>query len=93
MYDKKVIGICPCCGGDVVEKEKNYGCVNWRECGFTIWKESYSHRITEEEAIRLTDGEEIGPFDLISRAGKAYRASLYWDDAENKIKLKFPPRD
>ncbi len=37
--DRKAIGICPVCGNKIVEKEKNFGCVNWRNgCKFTIWK-------------------------------------------------------
>jgi len=38
--ERKVLGTCPCCGGDVVETPKSYGCSNWKEkgCKFTIWK-------------------------------------------------------
>ena len=33
------IGICPCCGKNVVEKEKAFFCEN-RECKFALWKEN-----------------------------------------------------
>lgn len=37
--DREAIGICPVCGNKIVEKEKNFGCVNWRNgCKFAIWK-------------------------------------------------------
>lgn len=37
--ERKGIGICPLCGNQVVEKERNFGCVNWRNgCKFAIWK-------------------------------------------------------
>lgn len=37
--DRPSIGVCPVCGNKVVEKEKNFGCVNWRNgCKFAIWK-------------------------------------------------------
>ena len=37
--DRAEIGKCPLCGNKIVEKEKNFGCVNWRNgCKFAIWK-------------------------------------------------------
>ena len=37
--DRPSIGVCPVCGNKIVEKEKNFGCVNWRNgCKFAIWK-------------------------------------------------------
>lgn len=33
------IGICPCCGKNVVEKQKAFFCEN-RECKFALWKEN-----------------------------------------------------
>lgn len=37
--DREAVGICPVCGNNIVEKEKNFGCVNWKNgCKFAIWK-------------------------------------------------------
>ena len=35
----KPVGICPCCGKNVVEKQKAFFCEN-RECKFALWKEN-----------------------------------------------------
>ena len=37
---QRIIGPCPKCGADVVEKEKSFGCSN-RSCGFALWKKDY----------------------------------------------------
>jgi DNA topoisomerase-3 len=38
----ETFGICPRCGGDVIEGQKGFGCSNWRKkdgaCRFIIWK-------------------------------------------------------
>ncbi|MBM6927509.1 hypothetical protein H6B51_16720 [Pseudoflavonifractor phocaeensis] len=35
------LGICPRCGGKIVEGKKGFGCSNWRNgCKFVIWKKS-----------------------------------------------------
>lgn len=37
--DREAVGVCPVCGNKIVEKEKNFGCVNWKNgCKFAIWK-------------------------------------------------------
>ena len=36
----KILGICPNCGGVVLENSRGYYCTNWRNgCKFTIWKD------------------------------------------------------
>lgn len=35
------LGVCPRCGGQIVEGKKGFGCSNWRNgCKFVIWKKS-----------------------------------------------------
>lgn len=41
--ERTVLGICPRCGADVLEREKGWGCSSWKSkaesgCGYTIWK-------------------------------------------------------
>lgn len=33
------IGICPCCGQHVIERQKGYSCEN-RGCNFVLWKQN-----------------------------------------------------
>ena len=36
---KEPVGICPLCGGNVLENSKAFGCSRWKEgCHFTLWK-------------------------------------------------------
>ncbi len=35
----KIVGVCPHCGAEVVEREKGWFCAN-RECRFVIWKDN-----------------------------------------------------
>jgi DNA topoisomerase-3 len=40
QHEKKSLGKCPLCGGDVYEGGKNYYCGNYKAekpCRFTIW--------------------------------------------------------
>ena len=55
MTKLKVIGKCPICGGDVIERKKAYSCANWlyTGCPFTIWKEFFGCEITEDIAKDL----------------------------------------
>lgn len=59
----KVIAKCPCCGKDVVENAKAFGCTGWQTgCKFTIWKESNFYKekkIGKEEFEKLLKGETI----------------------------------
>ena len=57
------IAKCPCCGKDVVENTKAFGCTGWKEgCKFTIWKESNFYKdkkIGKDEIEKLLKGECI----------------------------------
>jgi DNA topoisomerase-3 len=52
---RRVIGACPRCDGEIVERPKSYSCTSWKSksdpgCGFQIWKQIGSRTITPEEA-------------------------------------------
>ncbi len=75
------IGTCPQCGGFVIETEKAFGCANWRQqnggCRFTIWKNSFGTTIAKERVCELlTKGRTSCQLDLVSKAGKPYKAFL-----------------
>lgn len=59
----KPIAKCPCCGKDIVENSKAFGCTGWKEgCKFTIWKESNFYKdkkISKNEIKKLLNGECI----------------------------------
>ncbi len=48
------LGVCPLCGGSVVEQAKSYGCDNWKSgCKFKIWKTIAGKKITIRSAQAL----------------------------------------
>jgi hypothetical protein len=76
-----------------VENTKSFCCENWRDgCNFTVWKVSFGHDVTEEEARVIIEGDDLGPLILKNKDGKPYRGILYLDKDTGKVKMKFPPR-
>ncbi len=51
------LGLCPACGGDIIETPKAYGCANWREenggCKFAVWKTIAKKKISKKIAKQL----------------------------------------
>ncbi|MGC6605462.1 MAG: DNA topoisomerase 3 [Lentimonas sp.] len=76
--DRIALGVCPVCGGDVVESKKAWGCSNWRNgCKFVIWKMMAQREIPEAIAKQvLTNGisEQLSGFR--SKAGNEFDAKL-----------------
>jgi hypothetical protein len=53
--ERRVVGPCPRCDGEIVERPKSYSCTSWKSkadpgCGYTLWKEVGGRTITFEEA-------------------------------------------
>jgi DNA topoisomerase III len=54
--ERRVVGPCPRCDGEIVERPKSYSCTSWKSkaepgCGYTLWKEVGGRTITFEEAV------------------------------------------
>lgn len=65
--DPQEIGICPRCGGTMIEGKRGYGCSNWKPenggCSFVIWKEIGGVNISRRMIGDLLTSKKIGPFD------------------------------
>lgn len=59
--ENMVIGTCPLCGGEIKSGPKSFYCSNWKEknCGFGLFKKVCDSTITNDEFIKLIDGQEI----------------------------------
>lgn len=74
------IGICPTCGNHVVENEKNFGCINWKNgCKFTIWKDdkyiqSFGKMVSKEMVELLLKNGKVGFRNLKSKKGTLFSA-------------------
>lgn len=76
--DKKIVGKCPKCGADVVEKEKLFGCVN-RDCNFALWKNdkflaSQGKKMTVTLARAFLSKRKALVRGLVGKSGKTYDA-------------------
>lgn len=84
---------CPKCGGRVLESAKAYGCENWRDidggCKVTIWKRTWGHDVTEDEAASMFQGGKIGPLEVTLKSGMKKKAKMKYDASINKCVLDF----
>lgn len=73
---------CPKCGTGLIRiNPKSYGCSNYKDeaikCDFTIWKETFGRKISEEEAAALCQNKETGFFDdFHKKDGSAMKGKL-----------------
>ncbi len=85
---KKSIAKCPICNNSIYENQKSFYCENWKECGFSVWKQICGKTLT---TANLKDLLEKGQTQKLkgfkSKTGKKFEASLILQD--NKVKLKF----
>lgn len=97
LMKNKIVGVCPNCGTDVVEREKGWFCEN-RPCRFVLWKDSaffgrLGKRLTRQMADRLLrDGRVRLKECKSTRTGKTYNASVLLSteaDGRAKFALEF----
>ena len=83
------IGICPCCGSHVVERQKGYSCEN-RQCNFILWKENrffeaLGKKMTKQIAAKLLcDGKTPLKGCKSKKTGKAYDTTVVMTVNENQ---------
>ena len=74
------LGKCPTCGNDVIETDKNFGCINWKNgCKFTIWKDdkfitSFGKTVSKEMVELLLKNGKVGFRNLKSKKGSLFSA-------------------
>lgn len=82
---------CPVCGGDVTEKEKLYGCNNFKDsdggCQAKVWKNTRGHDVTAEEAKALFEGCTLENVTMLTREGKTYLGDLIFVDGKVDMKV------
>lgn len=83
------IGICPCCGQHVIERQKGYSCEN-RGCNFVLWKqnrffEALGKKMTKQTAIKLlTDGKVALKGCKSKKTGNTYDTTVVMTVDENQ---------
>ena len=92
----KIIGVCPNCGANVVEREKGWFCEN-RECRFVLWKDNaffkrLGKRLDSHVADKLLRDGRVRLKDCRSAKGKPYNATVLLSceaDGRSKFSLEF----
>ncbi len=85
-------GICPECGGEILENRSAFGCSNWKkkDCKFVIWKknrlmEAIGKEVTFDMVKILLQYGKVGLKDCISKkSGKHFNAIAYYDKDPEK---------
>ena len=96
LMKNKIIGICPNCGANVVEREKGWFCEN-RECRFVLWKDNaflkrLGKRMDAHVADKLLRDGRVRLKDCKSAKGKTYNAAVLLStepDGRSKFSLEF----
>lgn len=92
------LGVCPVCGGKVINAKKYYKCENYKSqsgiaCDFTLPGTLCKAHIQPEDVKALLDGEETREItDFIWKSGKQGAAKLRLNK-EGKIEFIFPERE
>ena len=97
MQNNVVIGSCPRCGAEVVERRKGWFCSN-RECRFVLWADNaYFNKIgkhmTKQIAEKLVRDGRVKLKDCRSqKTGKTYNATVLLEtenDGRPRFKMEF----
>ena len=96
LMKNKIIGVCPNCGANVVEREKGWFCEN-RECRFVLWKDNaffkrLGKRLDSHVADKLLRDGRVRLKDCKSAKGKTYNAAVMLStepDGRSKFSLEF----
>ena len=96
LMKNKILGVCPNCGANVVEREKGWFCEN-RECRFVLWKDNaffkrLGKRLDAHVADKLLRDGRVRLKDCRSAKGKTYNSTVLLSceaDGRSKFSLEF----
>jgi len=89
VKEKEIYGKCPACGGNIVEGEKNYFCVNYEEptnCKVNLHKLIMGKTIDKAQAREFFSGKyETEEMEGIMKDGGEVTFKLVYDKEKKKI--------
>jgi len=89
--EKKSLGKCPLCSGDIYEGSKNYYCCNYKAvetCNFAIWKEICKAPVSASDVQTMLAGKKTKIKKCVSaKTGKEFKAAFYL--STDKILMEF----
>lgn len=92
LQERKSLGTCPCCGGNVISGKSYYLCANKSvgNCDFVLGKTICGADISEKEVAGLLKGEESELHTFKWKSGKSGQAKFRL--VKEKIEFIFPDR-
>ncbi len=94
----EIIAVCPECGASVLESPKAFSCKNYRQCGFTIWKNdtqlaSYNKKPNKTMVRSLAKKGEASLKGLQGIDGNKFEAKIsYTIGNDRALRLKIEAR-
>ena len=96
LMGNKIVGVCPNCGANVVEREKGWFCES-NPCRFVLWKDNaffkrLGKRMDAHVADKLLRDGRVRLKDCRSAKGKTYNATVLLSteaDGRSKFSLEF----
>jgi len=90
-HEKKFLGKCPLCGGDVYEGNNNYYCGNYKAeppCKLVIWKKICQASVTHADVQALLAGKQTKVKKCVSpKTGKEFNAKF--ELVAGKVEFRF----
>lgn len=94
----EIIAVCPECGASVLESPKAFSCKNYRQCGFTIWKNdtqlaSYNKKPNKTMVRSLAKKGEASLKGLQGIDGNKFKAKISYTIGNDRVlRLKIEAR-
>lgn len=90
----EIIARCPECGKNILESKKAFACENYKECGFTVWKNdkflASMKKKPNKTFIRALSSKKIGKLNALtdSRGNKFDAKFTYVIDEGKRLSLR-----
>ena len=87
----EIIAVCPECGNSIIESDKAFACKNYKQCGFTLWKNDpvlalYKKKPTKTMVKSLSKSKIAKVRGLVSEDGSKFDSELvYHIGPDNKL--------
>lgn len=89
------VGKCPICGSGVIMGKKVYFCEAYNpedkstSCSFMVGRKVGGANIPKTEIEKILAGKKTKTLNMTSRKGSKFKAKVFWDKSENKLKYEF----
>jgi DNA topoisomerase-3 len=83
-------GQCPVCGkGEVIEGSKGFGCSQYPDCGFVVWKSICGKAISADQVRQLIEAGKTSILEgFTNQEGKSFNAALIIKDGVVKFEYE-----